>query len=44
MLAYTAQTTFLNNVRTLTTVYTGKTYNVQFSAFGGSHGSDILAT
>jgi hypothetical protein len=44
MLDYTAQTTFLSNVRTLTTAYTGRTYNVQFSAFGGTHGSDILAT
>jgi hypothetical protein len=42
--AYLGQSSFLTFVRSLTTAYAGKTYNVQFSAFGGTHGSDVLAT
>lgn len=44
MSAYLSQSSFLTFVRSLTTAYAGKTYNVQFSAFGGTHGSDVLST
>jgi hypothetical protein len=44
LLAYTAQSSFLTNVRTVTTACVGKTYNVQFASFGGTRGSDVLPT
>jgi hypothetical protein len=42
MKAIFAQETFLYSVHALTTAYAGKTYNGQFSAMGGLHGSDVL--
>jgi hypothetical protein len=44
MNAIFAQEAFLCSVYTLTLAYAGKTYNVQFSALGGLHGSDVLPT
>jgi hypothetical protein len=44
MKAVFGQETFLCSVHALTTAYAGKTYNVQFSAMGGLHGSDVLPT
>jgi hypothetical protein len=44
MKAVFAQETFLCSVHALTAAYAGKIYNVQFSALGGTHGSDVLPT
>ncbi|OCK76786.1 alpha/beta-hydrolase [Lepidopterella palustris CBS 459.81] len=44
MKAVSAQENFLCSTRALTTAYADKTYNVQFSAGDGTHGSDILPT
>jgi hypothetical protein len=44
MKAVFAQEAFLCSVHALTSAYAGKTYNVQFSALSGTHGSNILPT
>ncbi|KAF2816279.1 alpha/beta-hydrolase [Mytilinidion resinicola] len=42
--AIIAQSSFLYNTNFLSVAYSGKTYNAQFSALNGTHGSDVLPT
>jgi carboxylesterase type B len=42
--AIVAQSSFICNINRLSNRYANKTYNVQFSALNGTHGSDVLPT